>query len=490
MSDDIKITKDELKTLRDECMMVMEETPDLLKAFCGAAGIPEPSQDEIKKLSTLTAGILSGRYEYAGFGTSNTNSLSLLLNGAKLSVQTMREITKQCSVVNTCVDSWSRNISNTSWKIEAREGYSERPTIKRRVEDFFKKPLYYENGYNFRQFMSRNVRDLAIVDWSLMEKLYSKGGKLLGLTPLDVGVYTIEFDEDLGYPKYYYYDNILKNGKVVKSKIPAQNCVSIFMNPCTESGFGNPPIEGILEEIGTLVFSTIAIRKDFTHGEIPEGLLNLGMISRATADSIESDMMTKAGQSWKLRILWGLATAEWIELKRPNTEMQRSQLMQAFEKTVYRKYGFTPIEMAEPDSSKGSSREQKNLGRSRLFNPIMNAYKEQFDYIIAKDFGAPELEFNWYPFEIEDQESLGRAYQRFQDCGGMSPNDVARKIGKDPVLGGDERFLRIGNDIILIKDLPSYKPQSMRQGASGNGQEPKEEQTEERASERQGQGNE
>jgi len=298
------------------------------------------------------------------------------------------------------------------------------------------------------------------VDWNLIEKVRNGNKKLIELEPLDAGLYNIvakkvngkltnRVDYYMPNDRYMGMDTSGDNPDSQKRRIYPRDAISKMMYPRTGTLYGTPIIQSIIEEIGTIVFSTIHARKSFTDGEIPEGVLNLGKMSKADQERVEGKLIEGKGQSWKLKMLYGTSICEWVEFKRSHRDQELSEIRQHIERIIYRAFGFNTLDMGD-EVSKGGAKEQRNTSRTRLIQPTLDLYKTSFDYIIHSDFNAPDLEFRWALEKVEDLESIGRAHDRFIRAGVETVNEARNSIGKDPLPGGDVPFIVVGNQAIPL----------------------------------------
>ena len=318
----------EVSPFVDEASWIAEKTGDLIDTMISIDDI------DMKKIDTLTAGILSGRYD-TGFNVQETGTLKDALAGGRLSAKVLRLIARKCSIVNTCIDALVREISTMKWYIEEVKGTSPPQFHKTRLTKFYQRPVFAwrDQGRHFIRFMGMILRDLFVLDYILVEKVRNTSKRIIGFHPLDPGLYSIV--EKTGGIGFFKLDDFYTGGDKKIPKLYPKNAIYLIMYPRTSSYYGISPLEGILEEMGALVFSTIALRKEFTHGEIPPGILNLGPMGETQQRRIKNELITTRGMQWLIKILFGIASAQWIELKRSNAEHQKSELIYIIKYYLY-----------------------------------------------------------------------------------------------------------------------------------------------------------
>ncbi len=253
-----------------------------------------------------------------------------------LSYAELREVYLQSSSVRPCVDTLARYISSLPWSVLPKRGSDIVEAIA--VMDFLKDPN--SNKESLRTLLEKVLIDILVLDAGIIEKVYSRSGRILELYARDGATFTPEYEEHgvlLGYRQNVASEEIVE--------FTANEIVHLQLFPRTWDFYGTPIIESITSECATLMFSMASIAEAFTQDEIPPGFLSLKGIGEIAYRKLLADITSEKGVGKKrLRVLRNV-DATWIDLKRSFTEMQLEELNAKIEAIVRRNFGFRNAEM-------------------------------------------------------------------------------------------------------------------------------------------------
>ena len=403
----------------------------------------EQSRKESQKLRRA----LRSNYRTEVLGSVNS-SPSMVRGIDKLPFNTLRQIYKKSSSVRSCVDTISREVSNLKWKVEVKKGF---PGSGRKhlniANDFFMNPNFDQES--FGQILSKFLTDLLVLDAGVLEKVWSIGGKnLLEIVARD-GAEFVPMLDSKGYLLGYQQ----RPQEITRERVDFTKDEIMYLSfyPQTNSVFGNPTIDSIVDEVATLLFATQYVATSFTEDEIPPGILNLGVIGEEAYLRFKRSIKEERGKKKDrfLRVIFGPEKVQWIELKRPNREMQTAELMTKIERVIYRNFGITPVQMGQTEKVPRASAEvQLEISRSKMVAPLVNLLNFHLNQdIIQQGFGFDDIEFSLVLEDVEGEEPKARSAKTYVDSAIMTRDEVRHKyLGMGPLPDG------LGSHLYIIQD--------------------------------------
>ena len=407
-----------------------------------AAEIPDITPSP--KMGTDVKGLASGLYDTWGayFGVVRKRSV--------LTYDQLRRIYIQSSVVRPCVDSIVRSVTTCPWQISPVRKEEYDPSHIEEVEAFFLNPN--RNKENLQQILSKVLSDILVIDAGVIEKVKNPLGKLMEIYARDGATFVPDVDDHgvvLGYKQ---------RAKTETVSFSNDEIIYFMLYPRSESAFGTPIIESIVDEVATLMFSSATIAKSFTEDEIPDGVLSLGEIGLDAYERAKADFTKERGISkeFKIRVVRGAGKVEWIPFSRPFKDMQLAELRNEIEKIVYRNFGVMPIEMGVTEGMpRAVAREQIKVSESKLTDPIKNLLTYFINTeIIASEFGFKDVLFEFVKEGIPGDSEKSSALTNLEVNAVMTPNEARSELGLKPYPNkGDRPFVIVGQNLYFLDEL-------------------------------------
>lgn len=380
----------------------------------------------------------------------------------RLPFPTLRRVYRKSSTVRACVDAIVREVCSLTWDVRPKkDSTASSPEIERQVQTvtaFFDNPNYDQES--FRQLLTKMVEDLLVLDAGVIEKVWSiDKQKLLEIVARDGAEFVPIVDRKgylLGYEQRpeYMMEDIIPFGR--------DEIVYLMLFPQTDSIFGLPIIESIIDEVATLLHAINFIGTSFTDDEIPPGILSLGPIGKEAYERFKRDVREKRGvkKERQLRVVYGSDKVQWVDLKRANREMQTAELLTRIERIVYRNFGITPVEMGQTEKVPRASAEvQLQVSEDRMISPIINAINFVFNQDIVPALGGTEVVFLLLPRDNkENDEKESRAADNYVEAGIATRDEMRRRYLDLPPLpnGTGSRFYKVlqSGRIVYLDELP------------------------------------
>jgi len=314
------------------------------------------------------------------------------------------------------------------------------------------------NDETFAQLLSKVLVDLLVTDVAAIEKVRSLRGNLVEIWARDATTFTVLIDEH-GVVTGYRQD-VAGREKVT---FGPNDVIFLVLHPQTDSAYGKPILESVIDEVATYLFTNSYIARSFTEDEIPPGILSVGPIGEEAVKQLKADFEAGRTNRYRLRVIWDperRPDADWIELRRPNREMQLDELRQSIERIIFRAFGLTPLEAGiASEVNRSTALMQRTVAEKRRIVPIIRMLEYYINTeIVWSEFGYTDVAFK-FDFELtRDVEAEARAYERYVKSGIMSRNEVRSKMNLPPVPGGDGYVMVSGGNVVPLP-AQTFKPE-------------------------------
>ena len=359
--------------------------------------------------------------------------------------------------VHACVKTIIDEICGLDWDIICKEGFSH-DKLKERIEEvkqFLKYPN--SNGENFNHvFVRQLLKDILELDAGVLNKVFSmdsydfdrvepkSGGPLL--KPLgerklkeiycrDGASFLMEGDK-FGYVRGHWQYSY---------QIPAhpmwfnKDEISYTMEtPRSTSFYGYARTQAILDIIKSLHYSTIYNKKYFEETGMPDGVLALIDTNESEMQSM-MDMWIREFKAQPHKFAVVNKDIEWKQLSLPNTELQFLETQKQYFNFVIAMFGLTPMELGltEDVSGKSVSGGQAELTKRKGIRPFLKLLENTINKDILPEFMTPGIEFTFIYDDPQEMAVKLNNWKIQMDMGVITPNEVRRELGLDPIEGGD-----------------------------------------------------
>lgn len=351
--------------------------------------------------------------------------------------------------VRACIDSIVRRVATFDWRVlpavdPNSEYYLEAAEIASRCQRFMSAPN--KNGDTWQDVMTAVMTDLLVYDAGVIELAHNSKGVLQELVPLLGSSIRPVMD---GHGRLIEYHQEVDSGDSPTFKSSELVMFQLFPNNAS-SGYGNPLIESIINEIITLMRSSEHLMLAYDADEIPPGILVLTGLAGNAAREARSDFTNMKGQDTKIRVLTtpdpSGAGAKWVELRRTPKDLEFETLIDQIRRVVWRVFGVMPVEMGASDEMpRATAQVQIDVSSSHLVTPLLEMVQAKINTrILPLVVGDSELaKLVTFEFDrgmrptAEDAQLLAQKYQRLIGIGVLTRNEVRKEMGFLPIVNGD-----------------------------------------------------
>ena len=363
----------------------------------------------------------------------------------------IRSLYHRSSQIRSCVDGIVGEIFGRNPRvIPLSEDFPEE--FVKVIEAFFRKVNRKKD--NIRRLITRATRDLLVHDRFFIEKVRNRKGELVELYVRDPIYMIINKDKNgviTGYRQVI-------NGKT--SEFGVDDIIYGCLNPASYDDYGIPIIEGIIDEVCSLILANYNIADILANDSIPPGVLVLGEIGEAAYKRLKEDLQNKEEKT-KLKVLRNVDKADWIAFDRPLNENQVDYLLGRLDDIVSKAF---QMPTKKEVSGKTSAEISHRITLSRLITPIIKIWEDAItESVFIDEFELYGLQFKLLKeTSIDPQEALEKARAiKLLSNGILTINECREMLDFGVIKGGDIRFTTLGNEVIYYDDetgMPERAP--------------------------------
>ena len=108
-------------------------------------------------------------------------------------------------------------------------------------------------------------------------------------------------------------------------------------------------------------------------------------------------------------------------------------------------------EHSELGSGKGLS--QAEIYKDRIVTPSQRVWEHHLNRLLKLGLGSTLVHLKFNPLDIRDREAEKNVYISYLEKGVMTINQVAKRLGIAPVVGGDRNFIMTNAGAIFVDEL-------------------------------------
>jgi len=313
-------------------------------------------------------------------------------------------------------------------------------------EQFFSKVNRKKD--TIHSLISKVVRDLLVHDRFFIEKVRNKKGELVELYVRDPMYMIIDKDSSGVIERFR---QVIDGKEVVFSP---NDIIYGVLHPCSYDDYGISIIEGIVDEVASLLLATRTIANHIFDDSIPPGILVLGEIGDVAFQRLREEFNNPQLRN-RIRVLRNIDPnkVHWLRLDRSFSSESKVDFLLSRLDTIILKAFHIPTE--KEISSRGGADLAYRISQSKLIEPIVKMLETLFTREIFQDeFKLPVRLKLLRRSDIVSQEfyDKGRSLALLVNTGILTMNEAREILGQKPVIGGDVRVGKLGNEYIYYDD--------------------------------------
>ncbi|MFA6971378.1 MAG: phage portal protein [Gallionella sp.] len=341
-----------------------------------------------------------------------------------------------------------------SLKRKVRQDADEHAAIVRKI---FEKPNNSETP-NFRAFLELLVDDILTYDSGVIVKNANSLGELAEMYLLpgqDVKLYRNP-DRTIPTPPDYAY--VWEDQGVLRAEFTRDEVVYIMSNP-QQNGYGMSPLEVSAYIITASLYADEYNIDFFKHSNIPPAIINLGKnITQEQRKQFQTNWDNEvAGRGLhKMMFVSGTEGTEYVAMR---TQSSRDmQMMEYLKWTLNVKcacFQISPQDISFiSDYHRSTGETQKEITKERGIMNLLSLLETYFNTeIVKKCFPFQDVMFQWQGLDLQDEKIQSDIDAADIKNGVISRNDRRKRIGLQPIDGGDTILVETTQGTVRIEDL-------------------------------------
>ncbi len=350
--------------------------------------------------------------------------------------------------VRAAIDAVALRIATWNWEVKptldpSDPEYEQALELAQQCKDFLSAPN--TDNETWQDWLSKFARDLLVFDAGAVEHVLDGKGNLTELVVLRGGDITPIVDV---HQRLVFYKQINRVAQQVDLEPEQLTYMNLFPN--TTAPGGKPLIESLIHEVITLMQQAKHLMRAYDADEVPPGILTISGISGKAAEKTILSLQNMRGHDEKLRVLTfenpQAQGAEWIEFRKSPKDLDMKDLVREVRRIVWRIFHVKPVTMGDSEATPRATAEvQLEAEEEGLIVPILELFEAKLNsQIMPMLVGDAELSkrvrfsFEWNKKQTS-KEKKEEAESDSTDLknGVISINERRKRIGMDPIEGGD-----------------------------------------------------
>jgi phage portal protein BeeE len=379
----------------------------------------------------------------------------------RISYETLRRMSKSCSVARLCINTLKHEISKTKWAI-VPVNPKEVPDKDKvaEVEQFFNFP---NPDDNFRTFLLMVLEDLLVLDAGTIELVANKKGNLAEMYYLDGATVkpAVDIHGMLGEPAYFQFMPLNTTAEP-DAEFSRDELAYIMQNPqgdIKNFGYGLSPLEGVIMVATNILNADNFNGSFFEVGTLPPIMINLGKeMQQSEVEAFRAYWKAEIeGKPWKTAFVGGIDDPKILPLQpNSNRDMQFMEYQLWLSRLMTAAYEISPQDIGLTfDINKATAETQREISKAKGYRTVLEVLKEIFTQkIIWKGLGYRDLQFVWTDVDLVDAQSRASVWEIESRTGARSINEYRKEVGLDPIKGGIRPFVIAGQVPVYIDSTP------------------------------------
>lgn len=343
-----------------------------------------------------------------------------------VSFSDLRGLADSYDLLRLAIETRKDQMGRFAFVLQGRNGEK---VSERRLKPLMEKLQYPDNQSCWNTWLRMLIEDLLVIDAPCIYPRMTRGGNVYSLDLIDGATIKRIIDEQgrTPLPPSPAYQQVLYG-------VPAVNfnrdeLVYSPRNQRTHKIYGFSPVEQVITTVNIALRRQVSQLKYFTEGNIPDMFIG-------TPETWTVDQISTFQKYWDTLLSGDLAIRRKAKFVPGGMNIQpvnEPDLKNEFDEWLARiicfAFSLPPTQFIK-QTNRSTAEQANETALEEGIGPLKQWVKEVMDYILAKYFAAPNIEFIWKSGE-EEQDPLTRAqiHQIYVQTGIMSVDEVRQEIG-------------------------------------------------------------
>lgn len=299
-----------------------------------------------------------------------------------------------------------RQMAKLRWKLQAREDGGDGGTQARKLEQLLRLP---DGQRTFRQWQGMLLEDHFVIDAvAVYPRAHPEGVRL---EPMDGSTIKLVIDEfgRTPMPPLPAYQQFLKGVPAVDYTTDELRYYATDQR--TDHIYGYSRVEQVIGIVSIALNRQLSVGSYYTKGSIPEMLLQMPDSLSSSKQLLEFDVFWKSLLSGNIEDRW---QTKMIPAGATPIFAKDALLKDAFDEWLARIVCFAfdlPPTSLVKETNRSVSETQKEAAEEEGLEDIKLSFKDWIDDMLARDFGAENIEFMYDEEEVVDQKENAEIVQ-------------------------------------------------------------------------------
>ena len=293
--------------------------------------------------------------------------------------------------VRLAIETAKDQLERLDWSIKPRHGGGADPARVAAVTALFRRP---DGVTPFATWLRTLLEDLLVLDAPAIEKRRDRAGRMVGLDIVPGDTLKLLVDDTGRRPAAPLpaFQQVIKG--VVWAELTADELVYAPRNPRPNHLYGLSPVEQVVVTLNTVLRRQTAQLGYFTDGNVPAGILNVPA-------GWGPDAIRTMQDAWDARLTGdpnGRSRLQWVPSETRYQPFKDSPLKDDFDEWLARIvcYAFSlPPTPFVKQMNRSTAQADETRAAEEGSAPRKLWWKRIADDLLARDLGAPELEWCW-----------------------------------------------------------------------------------------------
>ena len=350
----------------------------------------------------------------------------------------LRGLADSYDLLRLIIETRKDQLCGTAWTIAPKDLKQPRDQACDDLETFFQYP---DRQHDWNTWLRMWLEDLLVLDAVTLYPRMTKGGQIYSLDPMDGSTIkrVIDATGRTPLPPDPAYQQVLKGLPAVDYS--ADELIYFIRNPRTHKLYGYSQVEQIITTVNIALRQQLMQLQYFTEGNVPEALIGV-------PESWQPDQIRQFQQYWDSILEGNTAERRHAKFVPGGLKFQATRtdqhLKDEFDEWLARVccYAFgvepTPFIKAQNRATASTQRQQ---ALAEGLGPMRKTVSGLMNYIIAKYWNRPDLQFTWNDEDSTDPLEKAQIDQIYLTIKVKTPDEVRADLGMDPLTDEQNEML-------------------------------------------------
>lgn len=340
----------------------------------------------------------------------------------------LRALADSYGLLRLVIETRKDQMSKMKWKIKPKDEKAVPNDRCKEIQDFL---AYPDQEHDWDTWLRALLEDLFVIDAPTIYPRYTLGDDLYGLELVDGSTIKRVLDETgrTPLPPQPAYQQIIKG--MPATDYHRDELIYRPRNVRTFKVYGYSPVEQIVMTVNIALRREISQLQYYTEGNIPEALIGVpeSWNPKQIADFQASwDMLMEGNQAQKRHMKF---VPGGMDPKFTREPTLKDTFDEWLSRIVCYAFSVSPQALIA-QMNRATAETAHTQALQEGLSPVMNWVKSVMDYIIAKYFDEPDLQFDWEEEDDTSPKVQSEILCAYVDKGILTDDEAREALGKDP----------------------------------------------------------